>query len=193
MAAYAALLGFYLGDGHIARAARCFTLRVTCDRKYPAIIADVGDLIRSVRPAANVFEVPLGTGALNVTAHWQHWSCVFPQHGPGLKHTRRIRLEAWQSDAVAAHAAAFLRGLFHSDGCRITNWTVRTVAGARRRYEYPRWQFSNCSEDIIGLCTSALDLLSIAWRRSSPVTVSVSRREAVARLDELIGAKDRPS
>ena len=29
---------------------------------------------------------------------WKHWPCLFPQHGPGRKHERKIRLEAWQRD-----------------------------------------------------------------------------------------------
>jgi hypothetical protein len=63
------------------------------------------------------------------------------------------------------------------------------VRGERRRYDYPRWQFVNASEDILGVCTWALDLVEVAWRRSGPRTVSVSRREAVAALDGLIGLK----
>ncbi|MHC3468677.1 hypothetical protein ACYF6T_08185 [Streptomyces sp. 7R007] len=31
-----------------------------------------------------------------------------------------------------------LRGLIHSDGCRVTDWTIRMAAGERKRYEYPR-------------------------------------------------------
>jgi hypothetical protein len=83
----------------------------------------------------------------------------------------------------------FLRGLFHSDGCRVNNWATRTVAGRKKRYDYPRWQFVNHSEDILGLCEWALDLADIAWRRSKTTTVSVSRRDDVRRLGELIGPK----
>lgn len=39
--AYAALLGYYLGDGCVSRLARYCSLRVSCDAKYPGIIADV--------------------------------------------------------------------------------------------------------------------------------------------------------
>ena len=49
-APYAALLGYYLGDGCISRNARYFTLRVTCDLAYPDIIEDVETLVRRVRP-----------------------------------------------------------------------------------------------------------------------------------------------
>jgi len=90
---------------------------------------------------------------------------------------------------VTAFPADFLRGLFHSDGARVHNWATRIVAGETRRYDYPRWQFSNRSEDILGLCGWALDLTGVAWRRSAPWTISVSRKEAVAALDGLIGRK----
>jgi hypothetical protein len=100
-----------------------------------------------------------------------------------------LRLEEWQVELVAAHPADLLRGLFHSDGCRVTNWATRRVDGEVRRYEYGRWHFTNHSTDIQDFCTSALDRIEVPWRRSSWETISVSRREAVARLDELLGPK----
>lgn len=90
---------------------------------------------------------------------------------------------------MEAHPPDFLRGLFHSDGCRVANWTRKKVAGEWKRYDYPRWQFCNASEDIRALCCWALDLLDIAWRRSGERVISVSRRDDVARLDALIGPK----
>ncbi|MCW2844139.1 MAG: hypothetical protein JWN22_2055 [Nocardioides sp.] len=71
-----------------------------------------------------------------------------PQHGPGRKHERPIVLEAWQRAIVDQHPAELLRGLLHSDGSRVANWTSRVVAGERRRYDYPRWRFTNNSDDI---------------------------------------------
>lgn len=128
-------------------------------------------------------------GCTAVTALWKHWPCLFPQHGEGRKHTRRIELEGWQQEIVDAHPREFLCGLFHSDGCRIVNWTRRPVAGRMKRYEYPRYFFDNQSEDILRLCTDALERLGIAWRHPKRNTISVARREAVAALDEFIGPK----
>lgn len=48
--AYAALLGFYLGDGCISRHARYYSFRVSCDAKYSGIVADVERVIDRVRP-----------------------------------------------------------------------------------------------------------------------------------------------
>jgi hypothetical protein len=56
-------------------------------------------------------------------------------------------------------------------------------------HDYPRWQFVNRSEEILGWCGDALDLVDVAWKRSHRRTISVSRRAAVQRLDELVGPK----
>lgn len=185
---YARLLGFYLGDGCISAARRYFTLRIACDAVYPGIIADAGRAVVGVRPGARVFHVP-APGTVVVQANWKHWPCLFPQHGPGRKHERPIVLEDWQREIVTAQPRDFLRGLFHSDGSRVANWATRVVAGERRRYDYPRWQFTNNSDDIRELCCWALDLVGVAWRQSNWKTISVSRRADVALLDELIGPK----
>lgn len=185
---YSALLGFYLGDGCLGAATRYVALRISCDAAWPDIIEHVADAVGAVHPARPVFRVS-APGVVVVQSHWKHWPCLFPQHGPGRKHERPIVLEDWQRLIVEAHPAEFLRGLFHSDGCRVRNWATRMVAGERKRYDYPRWQFTNVSADIRALCCWALDLAGVAWRQSNHKTISVSRRADVARLDELIGPK----
>jgi hypothetical protein len=154
--AHAGLLGFYLGDGCLSAFPRYFALRVSCDAKLPGIIEDVSTLLQRTRPGMKVFRVR-AAGAIVVQAHWKHWSCLFPQHGPGRKHERPIVLADWQGEIVERHPGDFLRGLFHSDGCRTKNWATRVVGGVRKRYDYPRWEFVNRSDDILGLCTWALD------------------------------------
>lgn len=188
--AYAELLGWYLGDGYISRGRRdVFNLHVYNDRTYTRLNDHIHDLMAAVKPGARP-HTRLVPGTVITTVSWKHWPCLFPQHGPGRKHERPIALEPWQVEVVEAFPGDFLRGLFHSDGARVRNWATRTVAGQQKRYDYPRWQFVNASEDILGLCTWALDLVGVRWRRSAPRVVSVSRREAVARLDELIGPKE---
>ena len=75
----------------------------------------------------------------------------------------------------------FIRGLIHSDGCRV----VANDRGVRSI----RYHFSNRSEDIIGLFTGALDHLGIPWTRSTKYIVSVYRKAATSRLDEFVGPK----
>ncbi len=186
--AYAALLGYYLGDGCLSEHARYSALRISCDAMLPGIIADVRAVLGRVRPTMKVFEVR-APGTVVVQAHWKHWPCLFPQHGPGRKHERPIVLEEWQRELVRRCPGEFLRGLFHSDGSRTRNWATRMVAGEKRRYDYPRWEFVNRSDDILELCAWALDLCDVAWRRPRVNAIAVSRRDDVRRLDGLIGPK----
>lgn len=187
--AYAELLGWYLGDGHLDEGRRgVWNLHVVNDLVYVVDNERIQDLMRRVKPGGRP-HTRRRQGCVLITVSWKHWPCLLPQHGPGRKHLRPIVLELWQAEVVEREPAAFLRGLLHSDGCRVANWATRRVGGEVRRYEYPRWQFSNRSEDILTLCCWALDLVEVEWRRSGRWTVSVSRRADVTRLDVLVGPK----
>ncbi len=130
-----------------------------------------------------------GPGAIVVQNCWKHWPCLFPQHVPGRKHERELRLEDWQRELLEEHTVEFLRGLLRSDGCRTNNWATGMVGGVKKRYEYPRWEFVNHSDDIRRWCIESLDRLGIPWRQSSWKCISVSTRAGVARLDELVDPK----
>jgi hypothetical protein len=80
-------------------------------------------------------------------------------------------------------------GLFHSDGYRGVNRIRRRWGNSDHWYEYPRCLFVNESADILGLCGQTLDRLGVEWRFSKPNTISVAKRDAVARLDESVGPK----
>ena len=116
-----------------------------------------------------------------VTLYSKHWPCLLPQHGPGKKHTRPIVLEPWQQALVKEETEEFIRGLIHSDGCR--------VVANDRGVTSIRYHFSNRSEDILGLFTVALDDLGIPWTRSTKYIVSIYRKAATARLDQFVGPK----
>ena len=108
----------------------------------------------------------------------------------GRKHLRKIELADRQQEIVARYPDRLLRGLFHSDGCRVTNWTTRALkSGEVKRYEYLRYVFANESDDIIGILTAALDLLEIPWRRPRRNMVAVSRKLGVQALARFVGAK----
>lgn len=187
--AYAYLLGLYLGDGNLTRGrGDVYALNLACCDAWPGLISAARDAIAAAMPANKVFAVrKVGCTLLKSTS--KHWPCLFPQHGPGRKHTRRIELEPWQQAIVQAFPDAFVRGLFHSDGCRVTNRVRYRNSDGDRWYAYPRYFFSNESADILQLCTEALDELGVSWRFSRPNLLSVARREAVALLDEFVGPK----
>jgi hypothetical protein len=189
---YAYLLGLYLGDGCISRLARTHTLRIACSDAWPGLIDECHQAMKTLRPDNSVFRVR-NKGCVMVTTYYSHWPCLFPQHGPGKKHQRRIELRDWQRKIVDAQPWELVRGLVHSDGCRITNWTTRLVAGKRKRYEYPRYFLTNKSDDIRKIFTDALDRVGVEWctlaRGSDPYNISVARRASVALMDVHVGPK----
>lgn len=187
--AYAHLLGLYLGDGHIVRCRKdVYQLSLFCGDGWPGLIEEAATVMSRVMPTSSVSRRQR-SGCTEVKSYSKHWVCLFPQHGPGMKHQRAITLHEWQREIVAAHPGWFVRGLIHSDGYRGVNHVRRALPGGERCYSYPRYLFKNESADILALCGEALDLLGVAWRRNKRNEISVARREAVALLDVFVGPK----
>lgn len=125
-APYSYLLGLYLGDGWISVGPRSvFRLAITCSAGYPRIIDECASAMQQVFPCNSIGRRRRDQ-VVDVNCYSKHIPCVFPQHGPGPKHRRPIRLEPWQRAlALEAEPSRFIRGLLHSDGCRSLN-RVRT-------------------------------------------------------------------
>lgn len=183
---YAYLLGQYLGDGSIVHMKRgVYRLSITTCNDYPNIRSETAAAMRAVMPGRSVGEAPK-EGCVDLYGYSKHWPCVFPQHGPGRKHERRIELEPWQRTIAFEQAPDdFVRGLIHSDGCRVLN---RVVARGRA-YEYVRYFFSNRSRDIRFLFMDACGALGVDARHNNDHSISVARRYSVAVLDEIVGPK----
>jgi hypothetical protein len=192
--AYTYLLGLYLGDGHIIQPKqhRVPNLAVTCDDNWPGVMDEVEQAMRRVLPNNSPCRVRR-IGCHDVKVYSKHLPCLFPQHGPGVKHKRLIALEPWQHDLVDAYPWQLIRGLIHSDGSRITNWATRTVNGVVRRHEYPRYFFTNTSTDIIRIFTDTLDTVGVRWkataRSNGGTNISIARKACVALMDEHVGPK----
>jgi hypothetical protein len=161
-------------------------LRIVLDDAYPGIINACCDAIEQIsgrRPTPTCDSN--GQRCVRIASTWRHWACLFPQHGPGRKHKRRIELADWQQEIVDAAPEAFLRGLIHTDGWRGLN----RVHVKGKDYAYPRYQFSNRSDDIRNLFTSVCDAIGVEWRRWGRYHISVARRNSVTLLDSFIGPK----
>lgn len=183
---YLYLLGQYLGDGHLVTSTRVPVLRLAMCTDYPSIIEEAQLSIKKVRSRdAGVVTVSNSTRLINLQSYWMHWTCVLPQHGPGMKHQRTIELAPWQASAALAYPWPLIRGLVHSDGCRALN----RIKHGDKVYTYPRYQFSNESTDIMRILTGALDLVGVRWTMCRPNLLAVSRRADVALMDEHIGPK----
>ena len=182
-ASYAYLLGLYLGDGHLVTDAKVPVLRVFCANAWPGLVKQCEAAMLAV--LAKRVQIIQLRGCVAVQSYSSHWPCLLPQHGAGRKHDRPIYLADWQEPVIKNNLGHFLRGLFHSDGCRVTNRVTRNG----KTYLYPRYMFSNESVDIMELCQAALDKLGVEWRMCRPNMLSVARRESVTELDRHVGPK----
>jgi hypothetical protein len=178
-----------LGDGCISRSGRgVYAMRIACADAWPGLIRACDQALRAVVPASKVCRAK-GQGCTSVVSYSKHWPCLFPQIGAGPKHARSIALTDWQDKVVREHPWELIRGLIHSDGCRFTNRTTR----AGRRYEYPRYVFTNKSDDIRAVLSDALDRVGVEWtvtrRGTTPYNISIARRASVSLMDEHVGPK----
>ena len=195
--AYVYLLGLYLGDGTISEHRRdVHRLRIFLDLSYPRIVEECAAAINEVMPANKVNKLARGgsysedgcESNIEVSAFSKSWPCLFPQHGPGMKHERRIWLAGWQQQLSERWPEALLRGLIQSDGCRFINT-------GRGGWRHPRYSFSNVSTDITSIFCTACDRFGLRWTAAFPkdeskaVTIYVSRKADVARMDRFIGPK----
>ena len=182
-AEYAYLLGMYLGDGYISHDRRCHRLRIATDAVYPAIIAECARAMQAVVPQNRVAvrRRKDGSRTVDVSAYSKAWPSLFPQHGAGRKHERRIALADWQQRIVEDEPEMFLRGLIHSDGCRVLN-----RVGGRA---YPRYLFSQRSADIREIFAGACRRLGVTVSTAGRNQVSIGRRADVAFVDGFVGPK----
>ena len=179
---YAYVLGLYLGDGCVSRQPRSYQLRIFLDAAYPGIVDECRRSLEAVRPDNKVWVGRRKTCRCDVVAVCsKHWPCLLPQMGPGRKHNRPIRLQEWQQVVVDRERHAFIRGLIHSDGCRV----VANDRGVRS----VRYHFSNKSEDIKRIFCENLDALGIHWTRPCDRQIAVYRKACTALLDEFVGPK----
>jgi hypothetical protein len=186
---YVHLLGLYLGDGTISAHRRgVYRLRIFLDQKYPLIVDECARSMRAVLPTGKVHRLLTPSHCYSVSAYSRGWPCLFPQHGSGPKHTRPIHLAHWQQRLAKAWPEQLLKGLIQSDGCRVVN-------SGRSGWRHPRYAFSNVSTDITSIFCSACDCLGLKWTASFPrretaaVSIYVSHKADVARLDEFVGPK----
>jgi hypothetical protein len=186
---YVYLLGLYLGDGNISAHSRgVFKLRIVLDVKYPAIVDECAGAMATTLPDSSVGRVRKPSNCFEVYSYSRSWPCLFPQHGPGKKHQRRIWLAEWQQSLAERWPEVLIRGLIHSDGCRFINT-------GRGGWRHPRYLFSNVSSDITSIFCTACDCLGLRWTAALPsndskaISIYVSRKDDVARMDEFVGPK----
>jgi hypothetical protein len=185
---YAYLLGLYLGDGCIdlMKNGRSFRLRIAQDKRYTGLIQKCVDTIHIILPTNKVF-ISNSIGCVMITVTSTQLVRLFPQHGEGVKHNRKITFEDWQWKIIDEFPLEVFRGLYHADGSRAQNIVKGT--------NYVRYIFTNKSVDLIELFKYVCDKIGVHWTtkqahyKNQSYNVYISRREDIAYLDSVVGAK----
>jgi hypothetical protein len=186
---YSYILGLYLGDGNITKVRNVYRLRITLDARYSNIIKSCSDAVQVLLPDNQVGYVNRHyqdhLSFVDVSSFYKFWPDLLPQHGTGKKHNREIKLTDWQQQIIEVYPLEFFRGLYHSDGSRFSN----IVYGK----DYPRYQFTNHSDDIRFLFCQTCDRLGLHWTSKSrygrTTDIFISRRKDVEFLDSVICPK----
>ena len=175
------MFGLYLGDGYIVRTSRSDRLRIFLDTRYEGIVSDAQALLERCFPTHRVGRFRSGKGTTTILSlYCTHLACLFPQHGAGMKHTRDIVVEPWQTEILEREPWMFLRGLIRSDGCAFVNRTGP--------YEYLSYEFSNRSGQIRELFMDACDRVEVEYRAYRRY-VRIYRRSSVALMQRHVGIK----
>ncbi|HUA46094.1 MAG TPA: hypothetical protein VMA77_12745 [Solirubrobacteraceae bacterium] len=190
MPAYCYLLGAYLGDGTV-HTRKGIALNIVNDRRYPGVSREILGAMARTFPGRSPRVHPSSTGESDILCI-SHPAVVraFPQHGVGRKHLRPIVLADWQLELTRAYPASLVRGLIHSDGCRVVNrFKTKLPSGRVAEYSYVRYFFSNLSSDIRQIFRDHCELLGIRVTQSNHRNLTVAHRRSVAILEEVVGPK----
>jgi hypothetical protein len=151
------------------------------DSRYPGIIAECAAAMGAVMPRNRVNVQQLPYRAVEIGCSSKAWPLFFPQYGRGRKHQREIELAPWQERIVQRFPWQFLRGLIHSDGCRVLN----RVNGK----DYTRYFFTQVSTDIRRLFCETCDFIGVRYTHNRSKDISIARAPSVALLDSFVGPK----
>lgn len=186
--AYSFILAIYLCDGYISKAFRAASIRLFNDAKYPENTNDWAKKLKILLPENSVtVSKQQNSNSFVVLAYSRKLTDLFPQHGSGPKHSRKLIFSNWQLKIIQEFPEEFIKGCIQSDGCIYTQ-------AMKNGYSYKRFNFINKSEDIIDLFLSTLKLINISKEKYFQVNrglfvIQNFSKEAVSILEKIISKK----
>ena len=111
------VIGLAIGDGNLSNPnGRATRLRITCDTRYPALIAKIQSSLQRLLPRNKVSLVRSKGNYLNVSVYSNSLEHLLGwQAAGGSKRNQRVRVPAWicEDRTLSIHC---LRGLIETDG-----------------------------------------------------------------------------
>jgi len=111
------VIGVALGDGNLSNPnGRAVRLRVTCDTKYPALIAKIRGALERLFPQNRVSVVPSRGNYVNLSVYSNHLETLLGWRAMGgSKQQQDVRVPEWITED-ASLSIDCLRGLIETDG-----------------------------------------------------------------------------
>lgn len=188
--AYSFILAVYLCDGYICtnikkRFNGAPVIHFYNDSRYIKNTKEWADNLQILIPLSTIrIKKRKNSNCFIVKADSHYLIDLFPQHGTGKKHDRKLELADWQKKIVEKYPHEFIRGCIQSDGCI---WFQKN--DNRKRYE-----FTNVSEDIANFFLDALKLIGIEakkyWAKAGFYQVKSLRKAQEEILSKIITCKE---
>jgi hypothetical protein len=122
------VIGVAIGDGNLSNPnGRAVRLRVTCDTRYPALIAKIRAALERLLPRNKVGVVASRGNYVNLSVYSNQledllgWKAL-----GGSKHHQNVRVPSWVSEDRSLSIRC-LQGLIETDGCVYTDRGYRMV------------------------------------------------------------------
>jgi hypothetical protein len=111
------VIGLAIGDGNLSNPnGRAVRLRITCDTKYPALIAKIFSSLKQLLPANKVSLVSGSGNYVNVSVYSNHLEALLGWKAlGGSKHRQCVEIPRWIF-ADSLFSIPCLRGLIETDG-----------------------------------------------------------------------------
>lgn len=183
---YSYLFGLYLGDGCLNSRKNIkyhnYDIRIYQDSKYPILIQACANAMQKVIGRKPSVVKRKQSNCYVISAAAKNLINIFPQHGPGKKSDRRIKIKNWQKNIIKLYPKQFIKGLIDSDGCRYLD------------NNYIRYSFINKSFDIIKIFEYYIKLCGVSsiyirQRKDGIYVALVHKKHDVQLLESFIGIK----
>lgn len=193
--AYSFIMAVYLCDGYIniMKNQRTYSIRLCNDTRYPNNTQEWANNLKILFPenVCNIYN-PKNSNCNQVKLYSRKIIDLFPQHGAGAKHARKLTILDWQMRIISEYPEQFIRGCIQSDGC-IYQQIIKNKKGGKTSYK--RYNFVNKSEDIMDLFLSTLKLVGVNkekyWHESRQIFVAQNfPQESIKILEQIISCKE---
>lgn len=122
------VVGVAIGDGNLSNPnGRAVRLRITCDTKYPALIAKIRTALEKLLPQNRVSVVTSRGNYLNLSVYSNHLESLLGwKASGGSKRHQDVRVPAWvfEDRSLSMHC---LQGLIETDGAVYTDHGYKMV------------------------------------------------------------------